>query len=77
MKTLIIERLERAGCNNGQYPRWVLVDVDTKKITGGKTCGCRRGCANTDDLSDIKEDIKLVYFESDEFDILSTRCQDD
>jgi hypothetical protein len=42
-----------SGCNNGNYPEWKLIDKRSGNIVeSGITCGCGRGCSNTDCIRD-------------------------
>ena len=51
-----VEDLENAGCNNGNYPHYeISYDNNGKTETiQGMTCGCLRGCSNTDWIEGIK-----------------------
>ena len=51
-----VEDLENAGCNNGNYPRYVITyDNNGKTETiEGITCRCRKGCSNTDCIEGIE-----------------------
>lgn len=56
------ENMKNVGCNNGNYPSYVILAKDLEngnlgngaieKICG-TTCGCGRGCANNDALPDV------------------------
>ena len=48
---LIIEDIENPGCNNGNYPEYRIL-FHGEVVKEGLTCGCGRGCANTDCISD-------------------------
>lgn len=50
--TLWVEDIEAPGCSNGHYPAWKLSDPYGDVVAGGRTCGCGRGCANTDCIYD-------------------------
>lgn len=47
---LYIENLQNAGCTNGQYPSYEVRDDAGNIVKVGKTCRCRKGCSNTDDV---------------------------
>lgn len=47
-----IAHLEGAGCNNGQYPAYRLINEAGEVVGEGVTCNCGRGCSGTDDVSE-------------------------
>ena len=53
-KYLVIEELENAGCNNGNYPKYEIQNEKGETIKKGITCNCHKGCSNTDNVSYIK-----------------------
>ena len=46
VKDIIIERVDNAGCNNGNYPKVSIVLGSGETLTG-RTCNCNRGCSGT------------------------------
>lgn len=52
VKSVTIEDLGNAGCNNGNYPK-VTVHT-TNGDYHGLTCNCNRGCSNTWNVSGIE-----------------------
>lgn len=51
---LAVDHLDNAGCNNGNYPSYEIVDSNGNVVGGGITCRCGRGCSNTDDVSELE-----------------------
>ena len=52
VKEIIIEELENAGCNNGNYPLFTVV-FDNGQTAEGRTCRCGCGCSGMDQLPEI------------------------
>ncbi len=50
VKSLEIEDLDNAGCNNGNYPIFRAITFNDQEIAG-ITCRCGRGCSNTTAVS--------------------------
>ena len=54
IEKVIVESLENAGCNNGNYPNYTVlfINEDTKRVEKfeGMTCRCGNGCSETDRL---------------------------
>ena len=51
VKDIIIQELDNAGCNNGQYPK---VHVTTSEgFIRGYTCRCGKGCSGTWNINRI------------------------
>lgn len=61
VKTLEIENLENAGCNNGNYPTFTAVTFDGKQISG-ITCRCGSGCSGTTPVKIDYSGSKPVYY---------------
>lgn len=57
-----VEELENPGCNNGNYPRY-MVTFDDGTAYSGITCRCGKGCAGTERLPKIGEE----FADLDEF----------
>jgi hypothetical protein len=50
---LVILNENMDGCNNGNHPKWKVIDKKSGNIVeSGITCGCQRGCSNTDCIRD-------------------------
>ena len=52
VKSIGIEKLDQAGCNNGNYPAYTI-ELSDGIIISGLTCRCQSGCSNTDKLPPI------------------------
>ena len=48
------DNIQNAGCNNGNYPSYAMY-LGSMKIKSGTTCGCGRGCANTDSIWEMRK----------------------
>ena len=58
MKNILeVEVLENAGCNNGNYPSYRVLNLDGEVVEGGITCNCGKGCSDTDDISKYENNI--------------------
>jgi hypothetical protein len=66
LKILVIYFEDNSGCNNGNYPSWTAETLSGKKI-GGITCGCHRGCSNTDTIVNIDGKYYLLEEVDDPF----------
>lgn len=61
VKTLEIENLENAGCNNGNYPHYTSCTLGGH-IISGITCNCGRGCHGMDQVEiDHETGKKYIY----------------
>lgn len=49
---LCVEPLENAGCSNGNYPAYEVMDEEGTVVQFGITCRCGRGCSGTDCIRD-------------------------
>ena len=47
---VLIENMPAANCNGGNYPRVILTD-GVRVLGVANTCGCHRGCSNTENLA--------------------------
>ena len=50
--SLWLEDMENTGCSNGNYHGYEIRDSEGRAVRSGLTCGCGRGCANTDCVRD-------------------------
>jgi hypothetical protein len=51
-KLIVLDEGMETGCNNGQYPEWILTDEKGNIVESGFTCACGRGCSDTDCIRD-------------------------
>ena len=47
VKSVEVENLENAGCNNGNYPKMIVYFYSGSKYIG-QTCNCGKGCNGND-----------------------------
>lgn len=50
--TIWVEPIESAGCSNGNYPAYEVLDEAGNVVQSGITCRCGRGCSGTDCIRD-------------------------
>ena len=53
IKSIEIEEIENAGCNNGNYPEYTVYFSNGEKYTS-ITCRCLKGCSGTDRIIGLK-----------------------
>jgi hypothetical protein len=55
-----IEDMDNAGCNNGNYPEFLMKYSDNGKISSfeGLTCACRKGCSGTMRVPEVGDTFK-------------------
>lgn len=49
VKSIEVLNMNNAGCNNGNYPGYIIIFTNGNQVTG-ITCACNNGCSNTDRL---------------------------
>lgn len=59
VKNIYIEDLQDAGCNNGNYPRYI-VEFDNGHTHAGITCRCGSGCSNTNRLPEDGQEFDSI-----------------